>query len=72
MAPGEVSDEVRPVWPPKLAVNERELFEMLGLNDGRSLRAKKTAVYRFLTQHEIKTFPGRVWPLRKIEAALAE
>lgn len=58
--------------PGHLAVNERQLWEMLGLNDGRSEAAKKMAVYRFLARHDIKPLPGRVFPLRKIEKAIAE
>lgn len=52
-----------------LAVNETQAFEMLGLNDGRSVRAKKTAFYRICAEHDIKPLPGRVFPLKKIEAA---
>jgi len=56
--------------PARLAVNEEQLFELLGLNDGRSIQAKKKAVYRFLAIHGIKPLPGRVFPLRQIEEAV--
>jgi len=55
--------------PGHLAVNEGQLFAMLGLDDGRSERAKKKSVYRFLARHDIRRLPGRVFPLRQIEAA---
>jgi len=57
--------------PAYLAVNTEQLIEMLGLNDGRPVAAAKKAVYRFAAQHDIHPLPGRVWPLRKIEQALA-
>lgn len=56
--------------PPRLAVNEAELAAMLGLN-GRSELAKKKAIYKLCLQHNIKPLPGRVFPLKKIEAACA-
>lgn len=43
----------------------------LAVNDGRSERAKKDAFYKFCTKHGIKPEPGRVFPLKKIEAACA-
>lgn len=57
--------------PGHLAVNESQAHEILGLNDGRSERAKKTAFYRFCAEYNIKPLPGRVFPLKKIEAACA-
>jgi len=47
------------------------MFSGLGLNDGRSELAKKKALYRLCAEHDIKPLPGRVFPLRKIEAACA-
>lgn len=55
----------------RLAVNEQQAHELLGLNDGRSERARKTAFYRFCIQHGIRSLPGRVFPIKKIESALA-
>lgn len=55
----------------RLAINEREAHEKLGLNDGRSERAKRSAWYKFCTKHGIKPEPGRVFSLKKIEQAMA-
>jgi hypothetical protein len=57
--------------PGQLAVNEAQAHEILGLNDGRSERAKKKAFYRICAEHEIKPLPGRVFPLKKLEAICA-
>lgn len=55
--------------PGHLAVNEAQAFEMLGLNDGRTERAKKAAFKRMRDAFGIPTLPGGVFPLKKIEAA---
>lgn len=55
--------------PARLAVTEEEAHELLGLNNGRPEAAKKKAFYRFCQKHGIAPEPGRVYPLRKIEAA---
>lgn len=55
--------------PGQLAVNEAQAIEMLGLNDGRTERAKKAAFKRLRDTYEIPTLPGGVFPLKKIEAA---
>lgn len=57
--------------PGHLAVNESQAFEMLGLNDGRTERAKKAAFKRLRDAFEIPTLPGGVFPLKKLEAACA-
>jgi len=57
--------------PDHLALNEVQAFEILGLNNGRSEKAKKKALYRLCAEHGIKPLPGRVFPLKKLEAACA-
>jgi len=57
--------------PAHLAVNESQLIAMLGLT-GRPVGAAKKAIWRFTRRHDIKPLPGRVYPLRRIEAALAD
>lgn len=57
--------------PNHIAVNEAQAFEMLGLNDGRSLVAKKRAFYLFRMKYGIETLPGGVFPAKKLEAALS-
>ena len=57
--------------PGHLALSEAQAFEVLGLNDGRSELAKKKALYRICAEHDIKPLPGRVFPLKKLETAMA-
>ena len=59
--------------PDHLALNEGQLFEVLGLNDGRSELAKKKALQRTVAKLELddKWLPGRTMPLRQLEKALA-
>lgn len=57
--------------PAHIAVNEAQLFEMLGLNDGRSQRGKRLAAWQFRRINKIPTWPGGVFPLRMIERAAA-
>jgi hypothetical protein len=57
--------------PGYLAVNEVQAFEMLGLNDGRTERAKKAAFKRMRDAFGIPTLPGGVFPLKKIEQAVS-
>lgn len=57
--------------PGHLAVNQAQAFEMLGLNDGRTERAKKVAFKRLRDAHKIRALPGGVWPLKKIEQAVS-
>ena len=59
--------------PDHLALNECQLFEVLGLNDGRSEQAKKKALQRTVARLalENKWVPGRMMPLRPLEKALA-
>ena len=59
--------------PDHLALNEGQLFEVLGLNDGRSELAKKKALQRTVAKLEMddKWLPGRTMPLRQLEKALA-
>lgn len=54
----------------QLAINERQAFTMLGLDDDRPERAKKDAFYKIRKQHGIPTLPGGVFPLAKLEKAL--
>ena len=58
--------------PDHLALNEVQLFEVLGLNDGRSELAKKKALQRTVARLELdgKWLPGRTMPLRQLEKAL--
>ena len=56
--------------PGYLAVNEDQAFEMLGLNDGRTERAKKAAFKRMRDAFGIPTLPGGVFPLGRIQSAL--
>jgi hypothetical protein len=58
--------------PAHLAVNESQVFEILGLNDGRSDAAKKKAFKKFRDLHDIKALPGFVFSLRKIQKAIEE
>ncbi len=59
--------------PDHLALNESQLFEVLGLNDGRSEQAKKKALQRTVARLELekKWLPGRMMPLRQLEKALS-
>jgi hypothetical protein len=59
--------------PDHLALNEGQLFEVLGLNDGRTVAAKKKALQRTVAKLELddKWLPGRMMPLRHLEKALA-
>lgn len=67
-----MSSRVVPVItvPGQIAVGDRELARMLGLDDGRSVAAQKRAIYRLTRRHGIDRLPGRVWPLARIEAAI--
>lgn len=52
-----------------MAVTEKELIDMLGLNDGRSERAQRIAAWRFLKRFDIRALPGRVFSLHRIQEA---
>lgn len=60
--------------PEHLAVNEAQMIEILNLKHCRTLAARKLALYRILARLGIEDqwLPGRVFPLCKLQAALAQ